>query len=208
MYTVVVGARVPDLLHRALAALIQELRPDWRVEIAETPPEQAADGAIRIEIAGTSRWMAIFTAQDDCAGAATALAEGAFAVLGVHGHVEQLEQALRATTEGGAPYIPAELARGLARRLLARGVPEERAPASPFPRLTPRERQVLELVAAGLSNREIAERLTLSVNTVRSHLQTLSTKLSASSRAKMVANAWVSGLQLAPDGLKMDTAAS
>jgi DNA-binding NarL/FixJ family response regulator len=152
--------------------------------------------------------MALFTDRDDYAAAATALADGACAVLGIHADVEQLDQALRATTDGGDPFIPSELARGLARGLLARDAPETRTPASPFPRLTARETQVLELVAAGLSNREIAERLTLSVNTVRSHLQTLSTKLSASSRAKMVANAWVSGLYGSPERPRVEPAAS
>jgi DNA-binding NarL/FixJ family response regulator len=82
----------------------------------------------------------------------------------------------------------------MAKGVLAQRAASVRRQGPAVPRLTRREAEVLELVAAGLSNREIAERLTLSVNTVRSHLQTLSTKLRASTRAKMVASAWVAGL--------------
>jgi NarL family two-component system response regulator LiaR len=66
--------------------------------------------------------------------------------------------------------------------------------AAPSPRLgedlNERERQVLALLAQGLSNKEIAERLFLSLATVKYHVRLLLSKLGASSRAEAVALAW------------------
>ena len=66
--------------------------------------------------------------------------------------------------------------------------------AAPSPKLgedlNERERQVLALLAQGLSNKEIAERLFLSLATVKYHVRLLLSKLGASSRAEAVALAW------------------
>jgi pimeloyl-ACP methyl ester carboxylesterase/DNA-binding CsgD family transcriptional regulator len=61
--------------------------------------------------------------------------------------------------------------------------------ASSLDRLTPREREVLNLVAAGRDNREIAEQLTLSVRTVERHLQTIYRKLDLAGSAQRTAAA-------------------
>lgn len=62
------------------------------------------------------------------------------------------------------------------------------------PRLTTREREVLTMIADGLSAPDIAERLTLSPATVKSHLQTLYEKLDVNDRAAAVATAMRAGL--------------
>jgi DNA-binding NarL/FixJ family response regulator len=174
-----------------MVALVRELHPDWSLEVAQT--SVCARGLVSLTIAESGRWMALLTNPCDYEGAAAALADGANAVITIYADAAQFELAMRAMVDGGAPYMTADLARGIARDLLAKGLPQQ--PAAPsLPPLTARETQVLELVAAGLSNREVAERLTLSINTVRSHLQTISTKLRATSRTKMVASAWGSGI--------------
>ena len=53
------------------------------------------------------------------------------------------------------------------------------AAADPFPELTPREREVLDLIAAGLSNTAIAARLGLAAKTVANHVSTIFTKLAS-----------------------------
>lgn len=76
-------------------------------------------------------------------------------------------------------------------------------PAGPFERneqrlnqlgITPRELEILEAIAAGLSNREIAEKLFVSENTVKTHAARLFDKLSASRRTQAVQRAKEAGL--------------
>jgi DNA-binding NarL/FixJ family response regulator len=67
-------------------------------------------------------------------------------------------------------------------------------PASDLARLTEREREVLGLVAQGLSNEEIAARLYLSPLTTKTHVSHIMTKLDARDRAQLVVIAYESGL--------------
>ncbi len=60
--------------------------------------------------------------------------------------------------------------------------------------LTPREREVLELVAEGLTNHDIAIRLTISPHTAKTHVNRIMAKVSASDRAQLVILAYESGL--------------
>jgi DNA-binding CsgD family transcriptional regulator len=68
------------------------------------------------------------------------------------------------------------------------------APRSSREPLTPRELEVLQLIADGLSNKQIAARLWLSVETVKSHVCAVHAKLGAESRAHAVAIALRQGL--------------
>jgi PAS domain S-box-containing protein len=68
----------------------------------------------------------------------------------------------------------------------------------PDPRLTPRQRKILELIASGLSTKEVARELTLSSETVRNHLRNASTELRAHTRLEAIAMAQRLGLLAAP----------
>ncbi len=65
--------------------------------------------------------------------------------------------------------------------------------------LTPQMRRVLDLVAAGRSNSEIAEELTVEVSTVKSHVSRLLSRLDCRDRENLIAFAWRSGLVHGPD---------
>jgi DNA-binding NarL/FixJ family response regulator len=65
---------------------------------------------------------------------------------------------------------------------------------SRFPTLTSREHEVLDLVAAGMSNQQIADRLFLSQKTVRNHVHAVLTKLQASDRAQAIVRGRDAGL--------------
>ncbi len=89
------------------------------------------------------------------------------------------------------------LSPGVTRRLIAQFVAQpERGVATPptLAVLTDREREVLSLIAAGLSNDEIAETLVISSGTVRTHVNRVMTKLAARNRAQLVVMAYEAGL--------------
>jgi DNA-binding NarL/FixJ family response regulator len=100
--------------------------------------------------------------------------------------------AVRVIAAGDALLAPA-----VTRRLIAEFVhrPEpSRRPSRTLDGVTEREREVLVLIARGLSNTEIAERLYLGLATVKTHVSHLLTKLAARDRAQLVIAAYESGL--------------
>jgi PAS domain S-box-containing protein len=76
--------------------------------------------------------------------------------------------------------------------------PSESIRIQPGPRVTPRQREILALIASGLSTAEVASRLTLSPETVRNHLRNAFTELRAHTRVEAIAAAQHLGLLAAP----------
>jgi len=76
--------------------------------------------------------------------------------------------------------------------------PSEHLRLQPAPRVTPRQREILALIAAGLSTAEVANELTLSRETVRNHLRNASRELRAHTRVEAIAAAQRLGLLAAP----------
>jgi DNA-binding NarL/FixJ family response regulator len=102
-----------------------------------------------------------------------------------------LLRAVRVVARGDALLSPS-----ITRRLIARLVTQNTRlePARSLDTLTDREREVVGLVAAGLSNGEIAERLVLSPATAKTHVSRAMVKLGARDRAQLVVFAFESGL--------------
>jgi DNA-binding NarL/FixJ family response regulator len=99
---------------------------------------------------------------------------------------DDLLRAIAAVAAGEAIFGP-----GLARRALqALSTPREPA----FAELTRREREVLELIASGLSNQAIAAKLGLSTNTISNHISSIFNKLQVGSRAEAIVRARSAGL--------------
>jgi DNA-binding NarL/FixJ family response regulator len=101
----------------------------------------------------------------------------------------EIERAVRAVANGEVILGAAIAAQAVAFLAGART-----AGPTPFPDLTDREREVLDLVARGLDNATIARRLTLSPKTVRNHLSNILTKLQVADRAQAIVRARESGL--------------
>jgi len=76
--------------------------------------------------------------------------------------------------------------------------PSEHVSLEPRPRLTPRQREILELIASGLSTAEVADELTLSPETVRNHLRSVFRELRAHTRVEAIVAAQRLGLLAAP----------
>lgn len=92
----------------------------------------------------------------------------------------ELVRAVNAAAEGGG-YLQAEITRPVLRRFVASSPPEGEVT------LSPREREVLQLIADGLSTKQAATRLDISESTVKTYLRTLFDKLGATHRAHAVA---------------------
>ncbi|CAG7621136.1 response regulator [Actinacidiphila bryophytorum] len=125
-----------------------------------------------------------------------ALCAGASGFLLKDATAERLFEAVRVVAAGEALLAP-----GVTRRLIAEfarirlGPPRPGArPAPELAVLTPRETQVLRLVAEGLSNGEVALRLTVSEETVKTHVSRILTKLGLRDRTQAVVTAYESGL--------------
>ena len=73
-------------------------------------------------------------------------------------------------------------------------MPQPTPPEQTFPELTAREREVLELIAQGYSNSEIAERLVISPKTVRNHITSIFSKLQVADRAQAIVCARDAGM--------------
>ena len=99
-------------------------------------------------------------------------------------------RAIRAVANGEVIFSP-----GVASKMsayFARGAGKDNEPL--FPELTPREREVLDLLAQGLTNNAIAEKLVLSPKTVRNQVSTIFSKLQVASRSEAIVKAREAGL--------------
>lgn len=83
----------------------------------------------------------------------------------------------------------------MAQRLIAFfATPAPTAPPVPFPELTEREREILTLIARGHSNSEIAQRLVISMKTVRNYISSIFSKLQVADRAQAIVRAREAGI--------------
>ncbi len=135
--------------------------------------------------------VVVLTTYSDDRSVLEALRAGARGYLTKDAGGEQIRQALRQVLDDHAAIDPA-----VQRHLIdaiagnAQGVPRSEFPDG----LTPREAEVLSLMAGGLSNAEIASRLVVSEGTVKSHVNHLFAKIDARDRAQAVAYAFRHGL--------------
>ena len=103
---------------------------------------------------------------------------------------EEILKVIRAVASGEAHFGPK-----IARRLMSFfSASESAVPAEAFPELTAREREVLDLIARGRNNQEIARDLYLSAKTVRNHISNIFTKLQVADRAQAIIRAREAGL--------------
>ncbi|WP_406164929.1 response regulator [Streptomyces sp. NBC_00996] len=135
----------------------------------------------------------ILTTFEDDEHVAEALRAGASGFLGKGARPEELLDAVRTVADGEALLSPSAT-RALITRFLAQPDPCPVAVHERLESLTPRERDVTSLVALGLSNDEIAERLFVSPLTAKTHINRAMTKLAARDRAQLVVIAYQCGL--------------
>lgn len=123
----------------------------------------------------------ILTASDDEEMVFPALEAGADGYLLKHSAPGELRHALLDVLQGGVP-MTSGIARRVAEYFRKRGRGK-----SQLVRLSPREKEVLDLLSRGYGNKEIADKISLSVETIRSYLKTIYEKMHVHSRAEAVA---------------------
>ncbi|MET7651895.1 MULTISPECIES: response regulator transcription factor [unclassified Streptomyces] len=126
-----------------------------------------------------------------------ALRAGASGFLGKGVEPVELLAAIR-TVAGGEALLSPKATQGLIARFMASSDDRPAATAARLDALTGREREVMGLVALGLSNDEIAERLYVSPSTAKTHVNRAMTKLGARDRAQLVVIAYRTGLVRTP----------
>ncbi len=122
-----------------------------------------------------------------------ALRAGASGFLGKSAEIDELLAGVRTVHRGDRLLSPAAT-KALIARFLARPDPPDPPATGRLASLTDREREVVALVAAGLSNEDIAVRLVVSPHTVKTHVNRAMTKLGAHDRAQLVIFAYETGL--------------
>jgi LuxR family maltose regulon positive regulatory protein len=200
-------AHLAEIEHLALARL-RVARGEWqpaRTLLERMQASAESGGRVNALIKVLARLALVLQGQDDEQRAQRCLAQ-AFSLAQPEGYVrvfvdegQPMARLLyAAASRGVAPAYAGALLAAFSERDLALVPPEDpaRAASPAVEPLSERELQVLQLISQGLSNREIGQRLVISVNTVKSHCRAIYSKLDVGSRTQAVAKA--RGLELLP----------
>lgn len=183
--------------------LATELRPDVVLMDIRMPQLDGIEATVRIcdDPALTATRVLILTTFEEDGYVLAALRAGASGFIGKGAEPDEIARAVHAVHAGDALLSPAAT-RSLISRYVNAG-PSAAADDGRVPpeieHLTEREREVLLLVARGLSNAEIAEKLFISPHTAKTHVNRIMAKVHAHDRAQLVILAYESGL-LTPGG--------
>ncbi|MER5865990.1 response regulator transcription factor [Kitasatospora sp. NPDC002040] len=168
-----------------LAGLLQ---PDVVLMDLRMPGTDGITATRRILAARPDARVVALTTFDDDDHLYPALEAGACGFLVKDTPPPELLDAVRRTAEGEAAFSRAALDRLVTRAVRTRTAPGAVpgvAPEAPLAAVTPREREVLGLLGAGLSNQEIADRLHLGVTTVKTHVAGLMAKTGQDNRIRL-----------------------
>ncbi|GAA2083354.1 response regulator [Actinomadura alba] len=173
--------------------LVERLLPDVVLMDLHMPGMDGVTATERIMAARPATRVLALTTFDDDDHLYPALAAGACGFVVKDTPPGELLDAVRRAAEGDSPFSQSVLNRLVEQAVRARGAVRE-APAVVLPGLSPREREVLALVAAGHSNQEIAHRLHLGVTTVKTHVGSLMAKTGTRSRIRLAVLAVRAGI--------------
>jgi DNA-binding NarL/FixJ family response regulator len=176
-----------------LPRLVDDLAPDLLLLDLAPADEEGLERLERLLAARPGLAAVILSAERGEDALVDALATGARGYLPREVGGDELAAAIRAVASGLLVLGPVPAA-ALLERIIGRPRPQPRDGGGEA--LTPRELEVLQALAGGLTNRAIARRLAVSENTVKFHVSSILTKLDAASRAEAVALAARRGLLL------------
>jgi DNA-binding NarL/FixJ family response regulator len=170
----------------------RQLGPDVVVMDFRLPDGQGTDATRQIREIDGEAAVLLLTGADDPSVVSAALDAGCSGFVSKDRDVDELASAIRAVARGAAVFPAGLLSRALS--------PDAGRTATTGADLTPREREVLTMLAEGASTEEIGSTLFLSLHTVRNHVRNILTKLHARTKLEAVVVAARAGLvDLTPD---------
>jgi DNA-binding NarL/FixJ family response regulator len=178
------AANGADAVHLAL-----ELGPDVVVMDLHMPDLNGIEATRRIVEARPDVGVLVLTMFEDDDSVFAAMRAGARGYLLKGARHEDVVRAIQSVARGDAIFGPSIAARVI--DFFSRPASE---PPQPFPELTAREREILELIAQGRSNADIAGHFVLSPKTVRNNVSSIFTKLRVADRAQAIVRAREAGL--------------
>ncbi|WP_243407096.1 response regulator [Frankia canadensis] len=165
------------------------LQPSVVVMDVRMPDMDGVEATRRLAAAVPECAVLMLTMFEDDETLVAAMRAGARGYLLKGADQEDILQAIRSVARGQVVLGP-----GVAGRLLDQLAAPGAGPAAPFPELTARERQILDLVAAGRNNTAIAAELGVATKTVVNHITAIFAKLRLASRAEAIVRAREAGL--------------
>ncbi|HEY7780732.1 MAG TPA: response regulator transcription factor [Ktedonobacterales bacterium] len=183
--------RVVGMAHDGAKAVesVQRLEPDLVLMDLKMPGMNGAQATAAIRRVAPALPVLVLTTYDDDEWILDAVRAGAAGYLLKDSRREDLVAAIEGTVAGRTHVDPSVAGRVFA--FLREGPPARGALAATF---SEREREVLRLLASGLTNAAIADRLALAEGTVRNHVTAILAKLGVADRAQATAIAWRDGL--------------
>lgn len=173
----------------AAVNLAERLQPDVVLMDIQMPGLNGIEATRQIVKASPHIGVVVVTMFEDDDSVFAAMRAGARGYVLKGADQEEMLRVIRAVARGEALFGPA-----IAIRLASYFSGPRPAPTVAFPELTEREREVLALLAQGLSNQEIAGKLTLSIKTVRNHVSNIFSKLQVVDRVQAALRARDAGL--------------
>ena len=177
---------------RAAVERVRELRPEVVLMDVRMPNVDGISATRELLAAWPDVKVVILTTFEEDDYIFGALSAGASGFLLKRTSPEQLLGALHTVAAGDSLLSPSVTRRVIER--MARQPPTDTSSSERLDELTPREREVLELIARGLSNGEIAKRFVIEESTVKTHVKRILMKLRLRDRVQAVIFAYESGL--------------